>query len=151
MPKQMSVQIQGWPVTIHNHRVTSKDGLFGRIAVIVRYPDSYRESLAEFEKYGINFEMVVEYCACELLDDPLILAGVTWHYNIKTFKHTPSTILWNRITMFSKSIVGRHIADQFIDKIRNCDNWGELYDIMHPQNKFNRNIRSRMTAELTCH
>ena len=52
------------------------------------------------------------------------------------------------LSLFSKSVEGRNIANMFIEKIRSCNNWGELYDELHPQNKFNKDVGRRISAGL---
>ena len=136
MPKTADFYIKGHIIVIQNHKVVSYWSLFHQIVQIARDWENNRQTLAELEKYGISFEAAIECCAKEL-DDPRTLEEV---------------LAWDRsktdvMRGFSESKEGRKMADMYIEKIRSCDDWGELYDEMQEKSQFSKDIKIRIRGE----
>ena len=150
LPKTADFKIGGWPIKITDHKIESFDNLFDCMLDIIMDPRSDRQILSEFEKYGVSFEAVIEYCVEELEHDVNMLTNIMWRGDILESVFHPSQMLntWSKCEDFSKSVAGRKIAEIYIEKIRICDNWGELYDEMHPTSEFIKNINNRIVEEL---
>ena len=149
LPKKAEFSIDGWTIEIRNHKVKGTMGLFGKIMAIILDSESNRESLAEFEKHKISYEAVIEYCAHELECNIPVLAQFIKRYVEEEFMH-PVTVknILPKTFVFSKSAAGRVIADQFVEKIRSCDNWEQLYDEMQQTSKFCKDIQKRIIKEV---
>ena len=149
LPQTADIEIDGWHTTytlkIRDYKVADGDSLFNSIMCIVNNmdPDTMNQNrliLSEFEKHGISFEAAIEYCAKELGENPDILRYlIVWEYFKPDLKH---------IVRFAESDAGRIIAEQFVEKIRSCDDWGQLYDEMQRTSKFQQDIKSRIHKEL---
>ena len=141
LPETADFKIGMWPITIRNHKVTDENAMFGSIIWIVNRTDLGRDVLNKFEKHGISYEAVIECCAKELEENPKVLDFfIKWMYVIRNSKEPT--------VGFSKSKRGRFIADQLVEKIRSCDNWGELYDEMQMTSKFQKDMKNRIILEL---
>ena len=141
LPKDAQFSIAGWDITIEDHMITNNYGLFGTIINMINSSNSNEKTLVEFEGYKISFECVIEECARELEQDTMILA---WFI----FKEYAVTDLNEQIVRFVKSEAGRIIAGQFVEKIRSCDDWSELYDEMQHKSRFQQDMRNRIIGEL---
>ena len=152
LPQTGDFEIKGCPITVRDHRVVSNDGLIGEIMYYVNCPDFDGQILYEFEKQGFSFEMAIECCIRELEEDAETFADmISGHYNIVDIRHV--YIGRRNWIAFSKSVAGRTIADQLVEKIRSCENWGELYDEMQRGSKFGKEISNKITVEFKrqCH
>ena len=137
MPKNADLKIGGRAIVIQNHKVVSYWSLFHQIVQIARDWENNRQTLAEFEKYGISFEITIEYCVWELENYVNVLAEVLdWQLN--------NTDVMRR---FSKSAAGRKMADMYIEKIRSCDDWGDLYEEMQLTSEFTKDMKSRINVD----
>ena len=144
LPKEAEFEIDGWPIHIQNHRVTG-NGLFSQILMIVSSLNSDANTLRLFEEHGISCEMIIEECAKELENDSEVLAHVIrWHCGNLKIKSVLAIDTTDAIFLFSKSVPGRKIAEQFIEKIRSCDNWEELYDEMLLYSRFRMDVKRRI-------
>ena len=143
LPKTADVDIAGCDIYIRDHKVVTADGLFGAITWIVSDGDSNRETLYQFEKYGINFESAIECCAHELECDVRVLIYAIMQY-------APSLLEDRRelLADFLESRAGRAIADMYAEKIRSCSNWGELYDEMDHKSKFQKDVGNKINADV---
>ena len=135
-------------IIIHDHKIINTWGLLGHIMWIIEDSFSDRETLYQFEKHGVNFETAIECCAQELEDDTKVLVRAIYNY------HRPEQILYldernytGTRRQFSASPAGRIIAGQLIDKIRSCDDWGDLYDKLHPTSEFWKEMGSRIKRD----
>ena len=128
-------------IAIRDHRVLQIDGLFGRILSIINDSNSNMETLLEFEGHKINFETAIEECAYELQVHAQILMDVIWWHYDSASEH-------DACLDFSAGDRGRMIADIFIEKIRSCDDWQDLYEEMQLTSKFNRDMRNMVETEL---
>ena len=141
LPKEADFLICGWQIYIQNHRAVKGYNLFPRIMGIIRSVNSDRQTLTEFEKHGISYEAAIECCAEELEENPGVLVWfISWMYVIRNSKEPT--------VGFSKSKRGRFIADQLVEKIRNCDGWVELYDELHHSSRFQKEMKKRIIKEL---
>ena len=57
---------------------------------------------------------------------------------------------WQIILDSSKSTPGSRIAELYVEKIRGCDDWQELYDEMHPSSRFYKDMHNYLVGELKC-
>ena len=119
-----------YTVQIRHHQARDRTGLFAQIMWIACESDPGSTNLNHFEKHGISFEAVIECCAKELENDASVLADIC-HMLLGMDPGNFQERDWDRINFFSKSVAGRKIADMYVEKIRNCDDWGELYDALH--------------------
>ena len=142
-PKTVNFNICGWPISIYNHTVKVIGGLCTVLMSIVKDSKSDRNTLVKFEDHGISFNGVVEYCATELEDNPGRFATIIWgHYDVGRLQNKAD--IKCILAEFSKSGTGLVLAEKFADKIRDCANWEELYDILHPDGDFQKNITSKI-------
>ena len=150
LPETADFYIGGWPITIRNHKVVDVDGgLISRIIDIVHDTMISRGMLDELEKHGISFEAAIEYSVAELEQDAKGLTDVIYSaYHTETVKVDNRYYFWNVNDKFSSSDAGRKITSLFVEKIRSCDNWGELYDEMHLTSEFIQDIKNRIPEEV---
>ena len=148
MPKEVSFKFYWHTITIQNHRVVYMGGFFGIIVDTIQSIDSSSQSLYQLEKHGISFEMAIECCAHELEHDVSVLAYNIRNYEMPGLKFSRNSDGWIPFVDFSKSKKGRAIADQFIEKIRSCSNWEELYDELQLSSQFQKDMKSRIIREI---
>ena len=141
LPETANIMIGGYVITIRNHGIRGSRSLFENIMTVVyNNSNENREILVEFEKYKVSYEAVIERCAMEIEKDTAVLVNVVF------YDEDENQLLhdaWGGLLKFSKSDAGRVMAGQLIDKIRDCNNWGELYDEMQMTSKFKKEIRRR--------
>ena len=138
-------------VNIENHEVKSTDGLIGNIVRIALDSDSQGDTLREFEKHGVSYEAAIECCVTELEHDTSKLSDLIF-YNY----------LWNNVggldkrddyrrksDVYSASVSGRKMAEQLVEEIRNCNDWGELYDQVNLSMEFHKDIKKKIEKEMT--
>ena len=149
-PKEAHLEIMGVSTGIRNHRVITRGGLTGFIIGVVWRPESRTELQVQFERQGISFEAAIEECARELEYDEKVLADLVINHYINRIKWGGDVTEMDRyrINSFSESKTGRIIADQYIEKIRNCSNWGELHDEMQLTTKFHKDMKRRILKEV---
>ena len=133
LPKKTRFEINGILIEIKNHKVTEIMGLVGKIKWIANTKESDRDTLTEFEKYRISFETAIECCVQELENNPIILGSTIWWYDIKT----------NLKAIIDFSATGNYetYAELYIEKLRDCQNWGELYDELNNKSRFARYMK----------
>ena len=152
LPKTANIKIGRTHTTIFNHRVVRSmfsGGLFISIMYITDDSDLSNQELHLFEKRGISFEMAIEECARELEHDVGVLEDIIWYKNIPKFMRTTGmTVTRSKCEDFSKSAPGRKIAEMYIEKIRSCENWSELYDAICFENQFQKDMRKTMISEM---
>ena len=147
LPKDADFRILEHRIIIRDYRIQSGNGLFDMILYIVDGFSSDRQTLHQLEEHGISWEMAIEWCAWELEDQEQLVGDlICWSYNIDEILREED--LFKKITVFSRSDAGRALAYQFIEKIRSCDNWGELYDELQLSSKFQKDMKSRMIMGL---
>ena len=149
LPETADIEILGWYLTIRDHMFVGYVGLLGSIIDMISVPNSDRDVLCQFEKYKVSFEAAIDCCTREIKDDVRVLSNIIfWNYDVKKTKDRDTFEHLNAVLDFLKSAAGRKIAEQFIDKINNCDNWRQLYDEMHLESKFQKDMKSKIIAEL---
>ena len=147
MPKMADFKIAETRFAIRDHEVMF-GGLWIKTMHIVTGPFSYRQMLSEFENHGISYEMIIEECIRELEKDPEVFASaIHWHYNIDTSKYDTQGSM-EATHNFSKSDAGRKMADQHMEKIRSCNNWEDLYDVMQQTSGFSMDMQKRIIKEI---
>ena len=153
MPKQAYIEFEGEDgetieVAIENYETFSNCGLFYEIMDIVNWLDLGSQILNKFEKHGVSFETAIEYCVEEIEKNTRVRVWlIWWHHPVKVADDPPGSH-WDRINIFLNSATGGAIIEQYIEKIRNCDNWEELYDEFHHTSKFQQDMKSRICKEL---
>ena len=142
LPNTADIEILGWSIEIRNHQVVNYDcRFFDVIMDLVSDVRSDRETLYQFEKHGISFEMVVEECVKELEEDTLALVSLIFgHYKLSKIVYADKGSTWLEKCAFSAGRTGRKIVDRIVEKIRDCNDWGELYDEMNPESRFHKEI-----------
>ena len=153
LPESADIKILQGRITVREHMVVKNwygEGLFGTIMSIARDPDSHREILSKFEDYGISYMAVIDYCTLEIRDDVDTLSNLIFvnHARTHKIKEADAENNWKRINYFSASKKGRAIAGQIVEKIKSCDNWGELYAEMHPASEFQKETRRKIKEEM---
>ena len=151
MPKTAYIELRGRHISLENHMITGTGGLTSGIIDIISMDTiegekSDRQILSEFEKYGISYEAAIEYCAEEIEGNTEVLACM-----VVSCYGDWLAIDWRcrkASDDFSESAAGRKIAEQFIGKIRSCNDWGELYDELRLESQFNIDMRNRIITEL---
>ena len=143
LPKEAYFPVSITTITIQDHKVVNRYGLFGKIGSITRRSNSDMQSLYQFEKHGVSFEAAIEECARELEHDIHILANaISDHYEI--WEKDDGCNRWNNLCDFAASETGRVMASQFIEMIRSCDNWEQLYDHMQLNSKFQKEMKGKI-------
>ena len=150
LPKKADFRIAGWTITIRNHKVAESSGLIGCIMKVADDVKSNRDTLYQFEKHGINFETAIEECARELEYDIETLGNfIYWNMNyIKVSAGMTTNKDLDIIYKFAESEAGKKIAAQFIEKIRGCNNWEEIYDELQLTTKFSKYMKERIIKEI---
>ena len=150
LPKTVKCEIGRLIVIINDHAVSGDKGFLNIIMVIISDSTSHRDILADFEKYGISFEMVIEACVRDLEDHTMPLAHlIYWHYSSKnTMKVLKDKKRYRMILAFSESAAGKVVAEQIIEKIRSCDDWQELRDELHLQSEFQKGMRKKLKKKI---
>ena len=149
MPKTADFKISRWDITIRNHKVVNSDGLFGIMVDIIHKGPVDMEKLAEFEKQGISYEMVIEYCAQEMESNTKILGDlIYWYYCLDIWNGKIKERYFDEVTRFSEGVTGRSMAEQLVEKIRSCDDWGELCRELNMTSKFQQGMEKRIKQEL---
>ena len=164
LPKDADFRILKHRIIIRDYRIVSGNGLFSMILYIVDGFSSDRQTLHQLEEHGISWEMAIECCVQELEYDMQTMTGIMcWQYNViyeyeqagnstsepcRKFSDDGKVSRWDKIHTFSKSDACRRIVEQHIEKIRSCENWGELYNEMHYQSKFRKDIKRQIEMEI---
>ena len=157
LPETADLQIDEWPICIRDHKVLDDDGLFGEIMGIVNSLYVDRNELKQLEEHGISFEAAIECCAGELGGNEKIhgwrlLRFINWHPEDMEECHTSYRIMdkyGDALTLnFSNSTAGRRIADEIVEEIRQCENWGELYDKLHMTSRFQKDINNKIRRKM---
>ena len=149
LPKEADFNIDGWWVTINNHQISKYVSLWLKIINISQSPRSDKNTLYQFEKHGVSFEAAIEWCATEFEENADVLADVIyWHYGIQKVRENTVGSQFNLFSAFSESKAGRKIAVQYIEKIRCCNNWEELYEEMQMTSRFHEDMKSRIKVEV---
>ena len=149
LPESADFVILGCHITIWNHKITSWDGLVGRITDIIRSGNSDRDTLYQFEKHGISFETAIRNCIMELKDDADILGWmIRRHYDISRINGNTADDTRDIILDFSKSEAGRIMAAHIIEKIKRCNSWQKLYSELHQRSEFSEDMKNKIIGEL---
>ena len=148
LPKEATIHIAGNHIQIEEHRVRDGYGLIGCMMIIVMDSPHNREILTQFEKYRVSFEAAIEESVRELEGDAEILANILDLDQDIQREFPGAKSHMNIFIPFSKSEAGRTIAGIYVEKIRNCSDWGELYDQMHWKSKFHREMKTRTKMEM---
>ena len=152
LPKTAEFSIQRIHVKINDHKMEPHTDLLDIIMNINKDEFSDRNTLSQFEKHGISWKMAVEQCVKEMQYDTDVLGWIIfWNVNISTSKVALKNYDDKITCAFSKSVAGRHIATQFIEEIRRCNNWGELHDQMHWKSRFGKDVEKQIIEGLKCH
>ena len=150
LPKEAEFKIGDYRIRILDHRVLNGGSLVPEIIDIINDPGLQRDTLYQFEKHGISFEMVIEYCVRELECRGESLAMFMYLRHGPALPFTRNVKGNDRIAAleFSASVAGGIIMEEITEKIRSCDNWGDLYDELHHTSQFHKYIDSRIIREL---
>ena len=149
LPKTAEFVICGERIRIKDHRFMSSYSYFFKIMSIIKDSKSDSDTLYQFEKHGISYEATIEHCAYELEHDADALFNVIyWIYRIRNITGANINKNWNVIGDFSESGAGGKIAEQIIEKIRSCENWGQLYEEMHPESRFSEDMKKKTRKEM---
>ena len=139
LPEAVHIRIGIWEIEIVNYKIKKGKSFLGfMMDIIASY--NWKEFVDEMQKHGISYESVIETCAEEIEHNNGVFANIAaFHYKaLKT--HDDSKI-------FSKSVAGRRIADEIIERMRQCENWQELYSIMIKESETSKDIRNKIVKE----
>ena len=150
LPKIADFEIGMCPVIIRSNKVIQIGGLMGNILYIIQNAESDRNILYQFEEHGISFETAIEECARELEYDIETLGNfIYWNMNyIQVSAGMTTNKDLDIIYKFAESEAGKKIAAQFIEKIRGCNNWEEIYDELHQKSSFQKEMKNRIQTEI---
>ena len=142
LPEKAAFRIIGWPIDIRNHEVTGVTPLFQTVMRIIHDPESNAQTLLEFQKQGIGFKAVIEYCVNEFKNNEAILERIIyWHYAKIKFRRA-------EINRFLKKEVVETFSEQFIKKMQSCENWIDLYGELNMASKFSQDFVSQIDVAL---
>ena len=148
LPRTTNFEIGGSDIIIQDHKCENEEGLFGNIVGIIDIQPFEMHALYEFEEHGICFEAAIEECVAELENQIDVLAlAIYWHGFIDNIPKNDKAIReskWVCIRNFSASVAGRALVDQLVEKIRDCDDWDELYCELHRTSKFHKEMSSKV-------
>ena len=149
LPKTADIPFGLFDISIREHRAVNAGRLLGGTVDIITHGDSDRESLEEFEKHGISFEAAIEYYVWELEKNSYVFAYlIDRYYDDTGYRKVDVEKEYKFFMNSTSSDAGKKIADQLVEKIRSCENWGELYDEMHMNNRFQKDMKDRILGEL---
>ena len=141
LPKETRFEIGGCWITIRNHKIVSEYGLFDAIMRIAVKQKPGRNLMNKLEEHGISFEIAIEQCVLELEKDPNILTSIIYW-------ECSAWDTYEQLVSFSKSAAGRTLTGQFVDQIRNCDNWDELHEKLHMSSEFQQDTVKRINKKI---
>ena len=137
LPEYAKISIGEWTLTVTNHRVVSSWGLLHWLLQMIAR-DSWDDAVEKLKNNGFSYEGTIEYCVAELETDTYtFLQIIYWYFEIKK-KNDPH--------MFYTTEDSAAIVDEFIEKLRGCDDWIKLYDIMVPGGEFYKHIRDQINT-----
>ena len=150
LPQEAEFDIEGFHVVIQNHRVKTYDhSLLGAIIMITRNTSIDVNTLQQFERHGISYEAAVEECAYELENNASALAWVIyWSHDSARIKDATTGNTREEVDIYAASDRGRKIAAQYIEKIRSCDDWQQLYEQLHYNSPFQKEMEGKVLAEI---
>ena len=130
-------------ITIKNHKVIDFHGLLSTIIGITAEHD--RNTLSRFEDHGISLEAVIECCVDEVENNPAKLSRIIiWKYGDIYYNDE----IMNKTLAFMKSDAGIIFAEQLIEKIRDCKNWADMYDLIQKDSKFHKDMKKTIEKVL---
>ena len=141
---------RGYTLLIKNHEVVNPSGLFEWITIVIGN-NIWKNTVKQMQDKAVSFEAVIEWCITELEERPVILSEIIWYFfkiSYNTNEPDKMVLQWNKNREFSKSEAGRVIADQFIEKLRDCHNWDELGTEMNLQSRFNIDMKQQMKKRI---
>ena len=158
LPKTAHILHRGMYIRIKDHEVIKTchrdpGDIIDWVAEQARVPDlfnwlatlscngNWTDVVAQMEQQGINYEMVIEHCVTALENTPGVLG--TYIYN--HYKITGDLIA---CVNFSKSAAGRRTSDELVVRIRNCNNWRELFTEMSLKNKSYGSLRKLIKKDM---
>ena len=149
-PESADFEICGHIIKIRFHKIIHHGGFFALALNILADSDANRQTLAEFEGHGISYESFIECCITELEENPETFARI-----INWIDHTSQQVIplhsagkWDHVLLFSQSSRGMEMAEEFEEKIRNYENWGEFYDDLKPASKFIKEMKKHLKMEI---
>ena len=151
LPETAEIKFQHHTVKIKKHKVVNPGGFFGNIDWIIEWPKYDRNSLAILEKHGISYESFIECCVAELESRrDILFKFIENDYSFSSNDvsdsdelHIPTQHIISGMPEFLESDVCWEIVNQYIDKIRDCKNWGEFSDKMTKYSVFRENMRNK--------
>ena len=130
--------VGGLDLVIKNHEVEQTTLLYWIMGTMAG--ENWNEVVTQMEKSGISFEIAVETCVKELDTLNTLFADIVW----EPLNYTKD---WDEAFELSKSILGRKMAEQYIENIRRCDNWDDLNREMNPKSQFHKQIKNKIIIE----
>ena len=123
LPESAEVDFDFWYFIIENHKVVNKSGMFRNIAGMFR-DDDFTEIVSKLKRQSIGIEAVIECFVTELEREgqsPLswiMFDAMSAKYKIKA------------VNVFLSTERGVKFVEEFVKKIRDCENWYKLFIIM---------------------
>ena len=158
LPKEIDVDIDHmWHVPIKNHLIERPDYLLYTVTCVIDSPRTDKNTLFQFEAFGVNYESFTVACSDILKNDPVgsLCRVLFFHYGMCNYltdmPNGQSERRHDLIFRLLKSRLGKIYADILVEKIRSCDNWDDLYEEMHHTSKFHKYMRGRIEEEIICH
>ena len=136
LPKAAEITGDGWGIRIKDHRVVDHTSLFLWMCRIIQ--DNHGvDVVSEFEKHGITYEIFTEYVVSELEVNINVFERLIW-FHINIFENIDTC------SEFAASREGSKIIDEFVEKIRSCDNWTEFIEAMKLRGSFIKEITEKV-------
>ena len=139
LPESAVINAGRWLLTIKNHAVITKYGLFTGIAGAIR-EGHWDEVLKQLKSGEFSYESVLEQCVAEIeTNQKAFTYAIWWNYD--------ADLTYTKAKEFIKTDAGVSLGIKIVDNIRDCSNWDELYKELHPKSKFSRDIQKIIKRE----
>ena len=110
---------------IVNHRVENRQSFLGWMCNGVHDWDTV---LPQLIRQGFHFGAVIDECISDLQDVTKFAHVINWTHGYSS----------DYSKMFSKSMAGRRLATEFIQKLLACKNWNDLHNVINPDGDFQK-------------
>ena len=148
LPKSAEIQALGNTLVIKDHVITSEWNLIEWIFQVINYQDRdiWNNMVKDLDANKLSYEAAIECCAQEIEDDYDTFGNIIYcHYDIKKYTCRDAEEHLQAVLAGSHSQECIKISEQFMEKIRSCDNWGDLYDEMQSTSKFIENMKKQIS------
>ena len=140
LPKTAYLKLGLFWLRIKNHKTTMSSGMAGWMLCTIRFV-SKEKFIESMKQHEISFEAAVETCNTELENTTKTFEDILyWYFHIKNVP--------NASTKYSKSEAGITMAEEIIEKIRDCGDWEGFYDGMNEKSDFYMKMKKKINVEI---